>query len=187
MGDITRILNAITQGEPGKMDELLALVYGELRKLASHKMASQAAGQTLQPTALVHEAWLRLAADDKPRFQDRQHFFASAAEAMRHILIDNARKKTAQRRGGEGMRKVELDGIDVALPSNSEQLLDLDEALEKLTAERPLEAKVVKLRFFVGMTIEEAAEVLEISPRTAKNYWAYAKAWLYREIKAARQ
>jgi RNA polymerase sigma factor (TIGR02999 family) len=187
MGDVTRILNAITQGEPGKMDELLALVYGELRKLASHTMASQAAGQTLQPTALVHEAWLRLAADDKPKFQDRKHFFGSAAETMRQILIENARKKITQRRGGAGMRRLELDEVDVASPESGEQLLAIDEALEKLAAERPIEASVVKLRFFVGMTIEEAAEVLEISPRTVKNYWTYAKAWLYREMKAGRQ
>jgi RNA polymerase sigma factor (TIGR02999 family) len=187
MGDVTQILNAISQGEPAKMDELLALVYGVLRKLASHKMASLAAGQTLQPTALVHEAWLRLAGDDKPKFNDRQHFFATAAEAMRHILIDNARKKATQRRGGDGMARVALDDVEVVLPSSDESLLDLDDALEKLAAERPVEAQVVKLRFFVGMTIEEAAEVLEISPRTAKNYWAHAKAWLYREIRAGGQ
>jgi RNA polymerase sigma factor (TIGR02999 family) len=184
MGDVTLLLNAISQGEAGKMNELLALVYGELRKLASHRMASLAAGQTLQPTALVHEAWLRLAKDDKPKFEGRQHFFATAAEAMRHILIDNARKKATQRRG-EGSRKLDLDEVDVASPTSSDQLLDLDEALEKLAAEKPLEADVVKLRFFVGMTIEEAAEVVGISPRTAKNYWAHAKAWLYREIKDA--
>jgi RNA polymerase sigma factor (TIGR02999 family) len=184
MGDVTRILNAISQGETGAMDELLPLVYGELRKLASHKMAGLAAGQTLQPTALVHEVWLRLVGRDEPKFEGRRHFFAAAAEAMRHILIDNARKKATQRRGS-GERPVDLDDVDVASPACSNQLLDLNDALDKLAVERPIEADVVKLRFFVGMTIEEAAEVLGISPRTAKNYWAHAKAWLYREITAA--
>jgi len=183
MGDITRILNAVSLGETGALDELLPFVYSELRKLASHKMANLAAGQTLQPTALVHEAWLRLVGREEPKFEGRRHFFAAAAEAMRHILIDNARKKSTQRRG-DGQRPVDLDGVDVAVSSCSEQLLDVNEALDKLAAERPLEAEVVKLRFFVGMTIEEAAEVLGISPRTAKNYWAYAKAWLYQEITA---
>jgi len=183
MRDVTLILDAVGKGQAGAMDELLSLVYDELRRLASHKMAGLAAGQTLQPTALVHEAWLRLAGREEPKFEDRRHFFAAAAEAMRHILIDNARKKATQRRG-EGQRPTDLDQVDVASPSASPQLLDLNDALNKLAMERPLEAEVVKLRFFVGTTIEEAAEILGISPRTAKNYWAHAKAWLYQEITA---
>jgi len=181
VGEITLILKAVSLGEAGAMEELMPLVYGELRKLASHKMASLAAGQTLQPTALVHEAWLRLLGRDDSRFEGHRHFFAAAAEAMRHILIDNARKKLTQRRG-QGLRLENLDDADVAAPGDSEQLLDVNDALDKLAQERPLEAEVVKLRFFVGMTIEEAAEILGISARTAKNYWAHAKAWLYQEI-----
>ena len=169
--------------EPQAADRLMALVYGELRGLAARKMASLAAGQTLQPTALVHEAWIRLVGDDEPRFENRRHFFAVAAEAMRHILIDDARKKSAQRRG-KGQRPLNLDEFDLAAPSGSEELLELDEALEKLTRERPLEAELVKLRYFVGMTIEQAAEALGISERTAKRYWTFARAWLHEEIKA---
>lgn len=186
MGEVTRILTAINQGDTGAIDELMPYVYEELRKLAAHKMASLAAGQTLQPTALVHEAWLRLVGREDAKYEGRRHFFAVAAEAMRHILIDQARRKATQRRG-DGQRRVNLDEIDVASPVGSEQLLDLNDALDKLAAEHPLEAAVVKLRFFVGMTLEEAAEVLGISTRTAKNYWAHAKAWLYRAITAGRE
>jgi RNA polymerase sigma factor (TIGR02999 family) len=184
MGDFTRILSAIKDGDPRAVDELLPMVYQELRKLAAHKMANLAAGQTLQPTALVHEAWMRLVGDETPKFESRRHFFAAAAEAMRHILIDNARRKGAKRHGG-GIQRVNLDDVDIAGPGYNDQLLAVNEALDKLAAQWPLEAEVVKLRFFVGMTIEEAAEVLGISERTAKNYWAHAKPWLYREITAS--
>ena len=183
MSDFTRILESIEQGDPKAGDELLPLVYDELRKLAVSKMAGEAPNQTLQPTALVHEAWLRLVGNDTPQFANRAHFFAAAAEAMRRILIDNARRKRAVRHGGEYQR-VDLDGVEVAAPGNEEELLSVNEALDKLAAQNKAEAELVKLRYFVGMTLEESAQVLGISARTADNYWAHARAWLYREIKS---
>jgi len=176
-------LESIEQGDPKAGDELLPLVYDELRKLAVSKMAGEAPNQTLQPTALVHEAWLRLVGNDTPQFANRAHFFAAAAEAMRRILIDNARRKRAVRHGGEYQR-VDLDGVEVAAPGNEEELLSVNEALDKLAAQNKAEAELVKLRYFVGMTLEESAQVLGISARTADNYWAHARAWLYREIKS---
>jgi RNA polymerase sigma factor (TIGR02999 family) len=176
-------LESIEQGDPKAGDELLPLVYDELRKLAVSKMAGEAPNQTLQPTALVHEAWLRLVGNDNPQFANRAHFFAAAAEAMRRILIDNARRKRAVRHGGEYQR-VDLDGVEVAAPGNEEELLSVNEALDKLAAQNKAEAELVKLRYFVGMTLEESAQVLGISARTADNYWAHARAWLYREIKS---
>ncbi len=181
MSDVTRVIEAIQQGDPKAAEELLPLVYEELRKLAAAKMANEAAGNTLQPTALVHEAWLRLVGDQNPKFAGRAHFFAAAAEAMRRILIDRARRKRALRHGG-GQARVDIEQLDLASPDADAQLLALNEALDKLAAQDPLEADLVKLRYFVGLTVDEAASLLDISPRTARNYWAHAKTWLYHQI-----
>jgi len=182
VGDVTRILEAAQQGDPCAAEELLPLVYDELRKLAAHKMASEAAGHTLQPTALVHEAWLRLAGEHHKKWNGRDHFFAVAAEAMRRILIDRVRRKRALRHGGH-FRRNEMSGVELAAPADDNQLLAIDEALDKLAGASKVEAELVKLRYFVGLTNEEAAEALGISPRTAKNYWRHARAWLFREIR----
>jgi len=186
LSDVTRILESIEHGDPKAADELLPLVYGELRKLAASRMANEVPNQTLQPTALVHEAWLRLVGNDNPQFANRAHFFAAAAEAMRRILIDKARRKKAIRHGGDQQR-VDLENVDVAVPGDDEELLAVNEALDKLAAQNKVEAELVKLRYFVGMTLEEAAEVLGISARTADNYWSHARAWLFREIKGPRK
>src|SRR5436190_3085730 len=183
MSDVTRILTAIEQGDANAADKLLPLVYEELRKLAAHRMANEAANHTLQPTALVHEAWMRLVGNQNPKFANRAHFFAAAAEAMRRILIDNDRRKRALRHGG-GQQRVEFEQAELASATDDDQLLAVNEALDKLAAQNKLEAELVKLRYFVGMTLEEAAEVLGISARTANNYWAHARAWLFRELKA---
>jgi RNA polymerase sigma factor (TIGR02999 family) len=183
VSDFTRILAALEHGDPKSADELLPLVYEELRKLAASRMANEVAGNTLQPTALVHEAWLRLVGNDNPKFAGRAHFFATAAEAMRRILIDNARRKRALRHGG-GHERVDIQQIDLASPEADDQLLALSEALDKLAVQDAVEAKLVKLRYFVGLTVDEAAELLDISPRTARNYWAHARTWLYHEIAA---
>jgi RNA polymerase sigma factor (TIGR02999 family) len=185
LSDVTRILESIEHGDSKAADELLPLVYGELRRLAASKMARETPNQTLQPTALVHEAWLRLVGDANPKFGGRAHFFAAAAEAMRRILIDKARRKRALRHGGDQQR-VDLADVEVAAPGDDDQLLAVNDALDKLAAQNQLEAELVKLRYFVGITLEEAAEVLGISARTADNYWAHARAWLYRAIKAQR-
>jgi RNA polymerase sigma factor (TIGR02999 family) len=181
VSDVTRILEAAQQSGGSAADQLLPLVYDELRRLAAHKMAHEMPGQTLQPTALVHEAWLRLVGNDSPPFQNRAHFFAAAAEAMRRILIDQARRKRAIRHGGDQQR-VDVQDVEIVTPSDDDQLLALNEALDKLAVEHKAEAELVKLRYFVGMTNEEAAEALNISPRTAKYYWTHARAWLFREI-----
>jgi len=183
VSEVTHILAAIDQGDANAADKLLPLVYEELRKLAAHRMANEAASQTLQATALVHEAWMRLVGRENPKFANRAHFFAAAAEAMRRILIDNARRKRALRHGG-GQQRVAFEQAELASASDDEQLLAVNEALDKLAAQSKLEAELVKLRYFVGMTIEEAADVLGISARTADNYWAHARAWLFRELKA---
>ena len=183
MSDVTHILAAIEQGDANAADKLLPLVYEELRKLAARRMANEAAGQTLQPTALVHEAWMRLVGKENPKFANRAYFFAAAAEAMRRILIDNARRKRALRHGG-GQQRVDFALAEIASPSDDDQLLAVNEALDKLAALTKREAELVKLRYFVGMTLEEAAEVLGISARTADNYWAHARVWLFRELKA---
>jgi RNA polymerase sigma factor (TIGR02999 family) len=182
MSDLTRILEAAQQGDPTSADQLLPLVYEELRRLAAHKMANEAAGQTLQPTALVHEAWLRLVGNENQKWDGRAHFFAAAAEAMRRILIERARRKRAARHGGNQQR-VDIQEVDVASPTDDDQLLAVNEALDKLAVEHKTEAELVKLRYFVGMTNDEAAEVLGIFVRTAKYYWTHARAWLYKEIK----
>jgi len=184
LSDVTHILEAAQQGDPAAAGGLLPLVYEALRRLAAHKMAGEAPGHTLQPTALVHEAWLRLVGKDaEAQFHNRAHFFAAAAEAMRRILIDRARRKRAQRHGGGGHR-VGIQEMEVASPGDEDQLLAVSDAVEKLAAQDKVEAELVKLRCFVGMTNEEAAEALGISPRTAKYYWTHARAWLYREIKS---
>jgi RNA polymerase sigma factor (TIGR02999 family) len=181
VSDVTRILEAARQGDATAADQLLPLVYDELRRLAAHKMASEAAGHTLQPTALVHEAWLRLVGNQNQKWDGRAHFFAAAAEAMRRILIDRARRKRAVRHGGDHQR-VDIQETDLASSTNDDQLLAINEALDKLAVEHKTEAELVKLRYFVGLTNEEAAEALNISPRTAKYYWTHARAWLFREI-----
>src|SRR5271154_1765293 len=162
MSDVTRVLEALAKGDPTAADELLPLVYQELRKLAAHKMAGQAPGHTLQPTALVHEAWLRLAGDEPGQFAGRAHFFAAAAEAMRHILIDSARRKLAARHGG-GQVRVDLADIEIASGADDDELLAVHDALDKLAAEDTNKAELAKLRYFVGLTFEEAADVLGIS------------------------
>ena len=186
LSDVTRILESIEHGDPKAADELLPLVYGELLKLAASKMANEAPNQTLQATALVHEAWLRLVGEANPKFDGRAHFFAAAAEAMRRILIDKARRKRAMRHGGDQQR-VDLENVDVAAPGNDDELLAVNEALDKLATTHTVQAEVVKLRYFVGMTNVETAQALGISERTVKNYWAHARAWLFREIKAAQK
>jgi RNA polymerase sigma factor (TIGR02999 family) len=184
LSDVTRILESIEQGDPKAADKLLPLVYEELRKLAASRMANEAPNQTLQPTALVHEAWLRLVGDTNPNFSGRAHFFGAAAEAMRRILIEKARRKKAIRHGG-GQQRVDLeDVLDAAGPDDDDQLLAVNEALDKLSAIHAVQAEVVKLRCFVGMTNAEAARALGLTERTAKYYWSHARAWLIREIKA---
>jgi RNA polymerase sigma factor (TIGR02999 family) len=183
MSDVTEILTAIDRGQ-ARAGELLPLVYDELRKLAAARMAHESPGQTLQPTALVHEAWLRLVGDANPKFDGRAHFFAAAAEAMRRILIDNARRKRALRHGG-GQARVDIQDIEIAAASREDELLAVHEALEKLAAEDTGLAELVKLRFFAGFTNKEAAELLGVSEPTVERRWAFAKAWLYRKIQSA--
>lgn len=183
MSDATLLLNAVEQGDPTAAERLLELLYGELRRLAASKMAQESPGQTLQPTALVHEAWLRLVASKNPRFENRAHFFAAAAEAMRRILIDNARRKLTRRHGG-GLERVDLEGQALAAPANEEQLLAVHEILDNLAKEHPFQAEVVKLRYFVGMTNEQTAEALDVSVATVKNYWTFARTWIFNELKS---
>jgi RNA polymerase sigma factor (TIGR02999 family) len=163
--------------------QLLTLVYDELRRLAAARLAQENPGQTLQATALVHEAWLHLSSERRQPWQNRAHFFAAAAEAMRRILIDNARRKQAARRGGNAPR-LSLEELDLACPMPDEQLLALHEALERLAERDPVKAELVKLRFFAGLSMADAAKALELSEPTAKRYWSYARAWLFRELKA---
>ena len=181
VSDLTVILQRIDQGDPHAANELLPLVYEELRKLAAQKMARENPGQTLQATALVHEAWLRLGGDAQPAWDNRAHFFAAAAEAMRRILIDNARRKQTLRHGG-GAQRVSLDALELAVNMDDGQLLALSDALDSLSAHDVRKAELVKLRFFTGLTNEEAARVLGVSEPTVKRDWAYARAWLYRRI-----
>jgi len=183
MSDVTRILNAIADGDPHAAHDLLPLIYEELRKLAAAKMANESAGHTLQPTALVHEAWLRLAGNDaQAQFANRAHFFAAAAEAMRRILIERARRKSAEKRGG-GWQRIDLDKVDIAADADDDTLLLVNDALEKLSQEDASAAEIAKLRFFGGLTLEEAGQVLGVTDRTAKRYWAYARAWLFDEMR----
>lgn len=186
MSDVTQILAAVRDGDVAAAGRLFELVYAELRQVAAQKMAREAAGHTLQPTALVHEAWLRLGAEAQPHWQNRAHFFSAAAEAMRRILVDRARRKQAQRRG-EGAEHVELEGIELAGPVDDEQLLALNDALDRFAAVDAPKAELVKLRYFVGLTTEQAARVMNISEPTAKRWWAYAKAWLFSELRKTGQ
>jgi len=182
MGDVTLLLTDVEQGDPTAAEKLLELVYEELRRLAAFKMAQQAPGQTLQPTALVHEAWLRLVGNADPAFKNRAHFFSAAAEAMRHILIDRARRKQTERHGGR-FHRVELEEFQLAAPiQDDDQLLAVNEALDELTRKHPRQAEVVKLRYFAGLTNEEVSQLLGISVSTVKNYWNFCRAWLFTAI-----
>ena len=182
MNDVTRILSAIEQGDPKAAERLLPLVYDELRKLAARRLGHEKPGQTLQATALVHEAYLRLVdAGRGPDWDSRGHFFAAAAEAMRRILIDDARRKRTEKHGGRH-RRLDLDDVDPAGDVPSADLLALDEALRKLEAAEPVKAELVKLRYFAGLSIDDAARALGIAPATAKRHWVYARAWLFREM-----
>jgi RNA polymerase sigma factor (TIGR02999 family) len=183
MTEVTRILSAIEQGDPAAAGRLLPLVYNELRKLAAHKLAQEKPGQTLQATALVHEAYLRLvgSAPDSS-WKGRGHFFAAAAEAMRRILVERARHKKRLRHGG-GRRRLDLDRLDPQAEGSPEHLMALDEALDRLSQEEAVAAQVVKLRYFAGLTIDQAAAALDISVRTANRHWAYARAWLFQQLK----
>jgi RNA polymerase sigma factor (TIGR02999 family) len=182
MHEVTRILNAIQDGDSQAAGKLLPLVYDELRRLATHKMAGEASGHTLQPTALVHEAWLRLGAANQQSWQNRAHFFAAAAEAMRRILVEHARRKQSLKRGG-GAEREELDESALVLAAPPDELLAVHEALDQLAKEDATAAELVKLRYFVGMTMEEAATALGLAKRTAENVWTYARVWLHREIR----
>jgi RNA polymerase sigma factor (TIGR02999 family) len=183
MSDVTQILDAIGRGDAKAADELLPLVYEELRKLAAARMLNESAGHTLQPTALVHEAWLRLAGNNpNVQFANRAHFFAAAAEAMRRILIERARRKAAEKRGGDWQR-VDLDKVDIAAEADDDTLLLVNEALEKLAEEDVNAAEIAKLRFFGGLTLEEAAQVMGVTKRTADRYWAFARVWLFDEMR----
>ena len=182
MPEITRILQSLECGEAKAADELLPLVYEELRKLAAHKMSLQPPGQTLQATALVHEAYLRLLGDEK-RWESRRHFFSAAAEAMRHILIDRARRRLRAKHG-EKVERVPLDDLEIIAPAKDEIVLQLDEALETLAQVSSEQAEIVKLRFFAGFTEPEIADVLNLSERTVQRQWSYAKAWLFERIEA---
>ncbi|MHC4533159.1 MAG: ECF-type sigma factor [Planctomycetota bacterium] len=184
MSNVTRILGAIEQGDAKAADELLPLVYEELRRLASRKMSLEPPGQTLQATALVHEAYIRLVGTESRNWSSRGHFFAAAAEAMRRILIDNVRRKQRQKHGGNRQR-VGLEDADITIEGPSANLIALDEALTKLSKEDKTVAELVKLRYFAGLTLEQAANILDVSRRTADRYWAYARAWLYQEINKA--
>jgi RNA polymerase sigma factor (TIGR02999 family) len=182
MNEVTRILSAIQQGDTSAAEQLLPLVYQELRRLAAQKLVQEPPGQTLQATALVHEAYVRLVnGDEAQRWNSRGHFFAAAAEAMRRILVENARRRRSLKRGG-GQIHQSVDRLQIPAPEPAEDLLALDEALERLAARDPVKAELVKLRYFAGLTIEEAALALAISPATAKRYWTYAKAWLFQAI-----
>jgi RNA polymerase sigma factor (TIGR02999 family) len=187
MTEVTRILSAIEHGDPSAADQLLPLVYDELRRLAAQKLAQEKPGQTLQATALVHEAYMRLVGSGEPeagetqRWDSRGHFFAAAAEAMRRILIDRARKKRSTKRGGS-RKKLNIDAIDLATEATPDQLLAVDEALAKLAREDPAAARLVELRYFAGLTVEEAGNALGVSTATAYRHWKYARAWLHSEL-----
>ena len=181
MSDVTRILNAIEQGDGEAAERLLPLIYEELRRLAAQKMSQESPRQTLQATALVHEAYIRLAGDEAQSWNSRGHFFGAAAEAMRRILVENARRKRSSKHGGDRQR-IDLDAGDIAIEIPSDDLIALDEALAKLTEEEPVVADLVKLRYFAGLALNQVAGVLEISERTAARYWASGRVWLLREL-----
>lgn len=185
MNDVTHILDRVQQGDPKAAGELLPLVYQELRSLAAFRMANESPGQTLQPTALVHEAWLKLVENEQQTWQNRAHFFGAATEAMRRILIDNARRKKAVRHGG-GQQRLDIQDVDIAAGVKDDELLTVHEALDKFAAQDKEKAELVKLRYFAGLSFEDVADVLGISIPTAKRWWAYARAWLFSEIKSQR-
>jgi RNA polymerase sigma factor (TIGR02999 family) len=182
VSDVTRILEELQCGNAAASEQLPPLVYHELRRLAAHKMAQEAPGHTLQPTALVHEAWLHLGGDAQPTWQNRAHFFGAAAEAMRRILVDRARQKKALKRGGD-LERVDIDGLELPSPIPDDELLALDEALDCLATVDTRAAEMVKLCFFVGLTQEEAARELGISLSTAERVWGFARSWLLREVR----
>jgi RNA polymerase sigma factor (TIGR02999 family) len=182
MSELTVILDRARAGDPKAAEELLPIVYEELRKLAASRMAHEAPNQTLQPTALVHEAWLRLVGAGEQEFQNRAHFFSAAAEAMRRILVEKARRKQRLRHGG-GLERVDLTQVDLAATSDDDTVLAVSEALDKLASRDPRGAELIRLRFFAGLTNAEAGELLGLPERTAKRAWAYARAWLYEELK----
>ena len=184
MHEITQILQRLNQGDESAAERLLPLVYDELRKLAAAKIEREPAGQTLQATALVHEAWLRLGGDEQPDWQNRAHFFAAAASAMRRILIDRARSRRALRHGG-GQQRINLDDVELAAATDDDHVLAVNDALEKFAVPEPRKAELVTLRYFAGLTLPEAAEALGISEATAERWWAYARAWLSKELNAA--
>jgi RNA polymerase sigma factor (TIGR02999 family) len=181
VSEVTHILQLIDQGDPRAAEELLPLVYQELRRLAAAKMAQQPGGQTLQATALVHEAWLRLVDGPHREYTSRRHFFSAAAQAMRHLLIDRARRKLRERHGS-GLQRVNVEDVEIAAPTDDERLIQINTALEELALLAPEKAEVVKLRFFVGLDEDEIAELLQLSPRTVERYWSYAKAWLFERL-----
>jgi RNA polymerase sigma factor (TIGR02999 family) len=180
--EITQILCAVTRGDAGAVQDLFSAVYAELRRVAASKMAREKPGHTLQATALVHEAWLRLGGDAQPPWENRAHFFGAAAEAMRQILVASARRKQAIRHGG-GQQRVGLDEVEIVCEAPPEELLAVSEALDRLAAHDPQKAELVKLRYFIRLTNEQAADVLRISPATAKRHWVFARAWLYDAIR----
>jgi RNA polymerase sigma factor (TIGR02999 family) len=185
VSEVTQIIEAATNGDPNAASQLLPIVYDELRKLAAHRLSNEQPGQTLSATALVHEAYIRLVdVENAQQWQNRGHFFAAAAEAMRRILVNRARDKKRLKRGGDRGR-IDLDLIQVALDTDDGDLIALDEALEKLTAEDAVAAQLVKLRFFAGLNMREAAEALGMSQRTVERQWAYARAWLYHELRSS--
>jgi RNA polymerase sigma factor (TIGR02999 family) len=185
MSDVTRILSTLVHGDPHAAEQLLPLVYDELRKAAARKLAQEKPGQTLEATALVHEAYLRLVGNAGRAWENRRHFFAAAAEAMRCILVETARRKQSLKRGGDRQRE-ELDADRLVAPTPTEDVLALDKALEQLAEHDAVKANLVKLRYFAGLTLDEAAAALDLSPATADRYWAYARAWLHREITASK-
>lgn len=182
MSELMRILDATARAEPHAAGQLLPLVYDELRQLASRKMAHESGTQTLQPTALVHEAWLRLGGDDQPTWENRTHFFCAAAEAMRRILIDRARSKQAIRHGG-GQERCDIQEVEIAAPGQDDELLAVHEVLDRFAALEPQKAELVKLRYFGGLSLKQAGEVLGVSEPTAVRWWTYAKTWLYQAIR----
>jgi RNA polymerase sigma factor (TIGR02999 family) len=184
MSEVTQILDRVQRGDPRAAEELLPLVYEELRKLATVRMANEALGQTLQATALVHEAWLRLTGPAEIKWNGRGHFFAAAAEAMRRILVDRARRKARQRHGGQ-LERVEMEHVTIATADSDETVLAIHEAIEKLACESAQQAEIVKLRYFSGMEHAEIAEGLGISEATVRRHWAYARSWLYAELKSS--
>ena len=182
VSEVTRVLDGVQEGDPKASDELLPLVYDELRRLAAHKMAREAPGQTLQPTALVHEAWLRLSHQSRSTWKNREQFYAIAAEIMRRILVDRARRRRSRKHGGE-LERVDLDAVELAFVGSDDLVLQVHDALVRLTTEDPQKAEVVKLRFFVGLENAEIASLLDVSEKTVQRHWAFAKAWLACAIK----